>query len=133
MDTLIANILGSEQFSGLLLLVATSVATAVAGAVGMQVRRLLGTRVSKEQHELLERVAGTVVLAVEQTGLGAESRDKKRQAVSYVDDLMRKYGVKATGPQLEAAIEGAVVKELGLSAPMSQVPSIPTDLPEELP
>lgn len=85
---------------------------AVLTAVGGYVVMLVKSKLNAQQLELLQNIAGDVVLSVEQSNYGKEmineAADKKSQAIALMNTFLKKYSITLTEEQIDAAIEAAV-------------------------
>jgi LL-H family phage holin len=107
---------------GLLSQLATALVVAlvpvIIGALGWIARSLvsyLKARASAEQLAILQQVAGAAVAAVEQTLRSEKGQAKKEAALALVRSTLLARGIRLDEAAIEAAIEAAVYKELGLT------------------
>ena len=89
-----------------------NVLIAVLTAVGGYIVMLVKSKLNASQLELLQQIAGDVVLSVEQSNYGKEmineAADKKSQAIVLMNSFLKKYSITLSEQQIDAAIEAAV-------------------------
>jgi len=115
MDTLIAwimSVLGSPEFTALLLTVFAGVTTAVVGWVAVQFRKNILHQLSATDLTLLRSIAMVAVQYVEQKFKDLDGPAKLQVAIEAADKMIASYGLKVTIEQLTAIIEAAVYAEI---------------------
>jgi hypothetical protein len=124
----ILNVLASPEF---ITLVITTLGGFLAFA-GKQVFALLSRRMSAADLKLLIDIATRAVLAAEQTCKGQPGCDKKAEALRVAQAFIVAYNMKVGAKQLDAAIEAAVLADLGHN-PAPAVPDGPAAPEPEAP
>ena len=85
----------------------------VIGALGYlakQVIALVKANVSREQYAMLEQIAMTTVVSLEQTLKSKAGEEKKAAALAIVRSECAKHGIKLNEAAIETAIEAAVYR-----------------------
>lgn len=105
---IIGNILGSSEFTALLLTALTAVIGWIVATAGWAWRKYVLGKLSAQELETLQRIASLAVVAAEQMGLGQTGEQKLALALEFASRQLDVYGIKVTPEQLRAAIEAAV-------------------------
>ena len=112
MDTFIQNLLGSNEFTSLLLTTFAGVVTGVVSWVAVQFRKNVKHNLSATSYALLQQIAADAVRYVEQTYKEADGPVKLAAATQAADSIISSYGLKVTVEQLNAIIEAAVYGQI---------------------
>jgi hypothetical protein len=104
----IGNILGSSEFTALLLTTITALVGFAVSTAAWAWRKYVLRRLSAQELETLQRVADLAVVAAEQMGLGQTGEEKLALALDFASKQLAVYGIAVTPEQLRAAIEAAV-------------------------
>jgi len=126
MDTLIAwimSVLGSTEFTALLLTVFAGVTTAVVGWVAVQFRKNILHQLSATDLTLLRSIAMVAVQYVEQKFKDLDGPAKLQVAIEAADKMIASYGLKVTIEQLTSIIEAAVYAEIA----KAELPALPVE------
>lgn len=105
---IIGNILGSSEFTALLLTALTAIVGWIVATAGWAWRKYVLGKLSAQELETLQRIASLAVAAAEQMGLGQTGEQKLALALEFASRQLDVYGIKVTPEQLRAAIEAAV-------------------------
>lgn len=93
-----------------------AIITAAVGSVATWASMLIKSKLNGNQLELLEQIAASVVLAVEQSAYGTELVNdgvrKKDAALTLITDYLQKFSITVSPEVLDATIESAVANVL---------------------
>jgi hypothetical protein len=115
MDTLVAwvfELLGSPEFTALLLTTFAGVVTAFVGWVGVQFRRRILRDLSSGDLALLRSIATIAVQYVEQRYIAQNGPTKLQAAIVAANTMIASYGLTVSIEQLTAIVEAAVYAEI---------------------
>ncbi len=114
MDTIapwLLGIIGSPEFTALLLTTFAGVVTAVVGWVGVQFRKRILRELSAADLALLRSIARIAVQYAEQKYRAADGPTKLAAAMAATNTMIASYGLRVTTEQLLAIVEAAVFAE----------------------
>ena len=112
LTTFFQNILGSYEFTALLVTAFTAVATVVIGVVGYQFRKRVLHELSATDYALLRSISTVAVQYAEQKFKEADGPAKLAAAIAAANTMIASYGLKVTVEQLTKIIEAAVFVEI---------------------
>lgn len=104
----IGNILGSSEFTSLLLTAITALVGFAVSTAAWAWRKYVLGKLSADELATLQRIATIAVTAAEQMGAGKTGEEKLALALDFASKQLAIYGIKVTPEQLRAAIEAAV-------------------------
>ena len=104
----LSNILGSQEFTSLVLLTVTSFVGFIVTFAGWAWRKYVLGKLTQEELATLQRIATIAVQAAEQMGAGQVGEAKLALALDFATRQLNVYGIKVTPEQLRAAIEAAL-------------------------
>jgi len=128
MQDFILGILGSPEFTALMLTTFAGIVTAVVGWVAVQFRKRILNELSVADLALLRSIAVIAVQYAEQRFKDADGPAKLAAAVAAADKMIAGYGLRVKTEQLMAIIESAVYAELAhaeMPEPEAPSPEIP--------
>lgn len=112
----LVDILASEALQAVLTNAFLALVTGVIGALGTWVVAFVKSKLNANQLELLDQIAASVVLAVEQSTYGTELANdaiaKKSAAMDMISEYLKKYGINVSEEILDATVEAAVANVL---------------------
>jgi hypothetical protein len=108
----VMGVVGSTEFTTLLLTTFMGVVTAVVGWVAVQFRKRILHDLSAGDLALLRSCAVIAVQYVEQKFRGSASEVKLQEAIKAADTMIASYGLDVTIEQLTKIIEAAVYAEI---------------------
>jgi len=108
MPDFIGNVLGSPEFTSLILSAVAVIVGAVVSYATWAWRHFVLGKLSAQELETLQRIAAIAVLAAEQMGYGGTGEAKLAIALDFASKQLLVYGIHVTPEQLRAAIEAAV-------------------------
>lgn len=109
--TWLQSILGSPEFTALLLTTFAGAITAIIGWVAVQFRKRILHDLSETDLALLRQIATVAVLYAEQKFKEADGPAKLAEAVKVANTMIASYGLIVTVEQLYAIVEAAVYAE----------------------
>ena len=81
--------------------------TAIAGYIGLVVKKLITTYINDKTKE---KVAKTVVQAIEQIYKDLHGEDKLNKGIEYLSQMLNERGISCTELELKLLLEGAVAE-----------------------
>jgi len=114
--SVVGNILGSPEFTNLVLVAVTSVVGFVVSFAAWAWRRYVLGKLSADELATLQSVAAIAVQAAEQMGAGKAGAEKLAIALDFASRQLAVYGVQVSPEQLRAAIEAAVYGSITVRA-----------------
>lgn len=108
----ITTVLGSPEFTALLLAAFASGVTAIVAWTARFVRRYILRHLDERELALLRQIAVISVDYVEQVYQGADGPTKLAEATRVANAMIASYGLKVSAEQLLAIIEAAVYAEI---------------------
>jgi hypothetical protein len=105
------SILGSPEFTALLLTSFAGIVTTVVTWIAVQFRKRILHDLSTTDLALLRQIASVAVMYAEQKFKEADGPTKLQEAVRVADTMILSYGLTVTVEQLYAIVEAAVYAE----------------------
>ena len=115
MQDFIIGILGSPEFTALVLTTFAGIVTAIVGWVAVQFRKRILNELSVSDLALLRSIAVIAVQYAEQKFKDADGPAKLDAAIEVANTMIAGYGLKVKVQQLVSIIEAAVYAELAHS------------------
>ena len=110
--SVIGSILGSSEFTSLVLVAVTSLVGFVVSFAAWAWRHWVLGKLSADELATLQRIAVLAVTAAEQMGAGQAGEAKLALALDFASKQLDVYGIKVSAAQLRAAIEAAVYSSI---------------------
>ena len=121
LPTWLQSIIGSPEFTALLLTTFAGIVTGVVSWVAIQFRKNILHNLSATDYALLRAIAADAVKYAEQAFANSDGPTKLAAAVKAANAMIASYGINVTVEQLAQIIEAAVYAET-ISTPLPEVP-----------
>jgi hypothetical protein len=127
LPTWLQSIIGSPEFTALLLTTFAGVVTGVVSWVAVQFRKNILHSLSATDYALLRDIAADAVKYAEQAFKNADGPTKLAAAIDAANAMIASYGLTVTVEQLAKIIEAAVFAEIAKQGtePPPEVPAEP--------